>query len=472
MCGAVFASRDGAARPPPHPRVRGRRTTDQVGNPWDLTRSAGGSSGGSGAALAARMLPAANRQRHRRIAAHPVRVLPTSTINHHGVRVDRRHRSALVESRPRRTDGALRRRLPPLLAAMVGPDAGRTREFAPRRGRCSRHAIGTARRRTDRHLTPRRLGRSRRRRRRRLRPRPSMPADASGPPSSNLQRQPRASTSATTSSPCSPPTCTPTTAASMTCRAVSPVPPPLARARRAGSGRGDDYAAIGVRRRTMTAAWAAWISDHADHRADRTDHPCRRPVRGTGYERFGHDVDMIALTHFWDWTGFPVVALPAGLGADSGLPVGVSLIGPAASDWHLLDLGDELQTHLVSPTGHRSPTPSDPTTRSRCRWRHPRAGCRRRDVSRPSRREGRGYRDASTTRLPPHEGATTPIRRGRSSSLLLRIAPATWVVVADRGRSAHRRAAFFHSLGSQFSQVGHQGEQQRQPHDRGEDLLE
>ena len=34
-------------------------TTDQVGSPWSLDRSAGGSSGGSGAALAARMVPAA-----------------------------------------------------------------------------------------------------------------------------------------------------------------------------------------------------------------------------------------------------------------------------------------------------------------------------------------------------------------------------------------------------------------------------
>ena len=34
-------------------------TTDQVGNPWALDRVSGGSSGGSAAALAARMVPAA-----------------------------------------------------------------------------------------------------------------------------------------------------------------------------------------------------------------------------------------------------------------------------------------------------------------------------------------------------------------------------------------------------------------------------
>ena len=34
-------------------------TTDQVGNPWALERSAGGSSGGSAAALASRQVPAA-----------------------------------------------------------------------------------------------------------------------------------------------------------------------------------------------------------------------------------------------------------------------------------------------------------------------------------------------------------------------------------------------------------------------------
>ncbi len=44
------------------------------------------------------------------------------------------------------------------------------------------------------------------------------------------------------------------------------------------------------------------------------------PLRGDGYEHAGSDVELILLTHFWNWTGFPVVALPSGVGRRSGLP--------------------------------------------------------------------------------------------------------------------------------------------------------
>ena len=71
--------------------------------------------------------------------------------------------------------------------------------------------------------------------------------------------------------------------------------------------------------------------------------------RGDGYERAGSDAELIALTHYWDWTGFPAVALPAGLGSRSGLPVGVSLIGPPGSDWDVLGLGIALQSELGVP---------------------------------------------------------------------------------------------------------------------------
>ena len=66
--------------------------------------------------------------------------------------------------------------------------------------------------------------------------------------------------------------------------------------------------------------------------------------------RFG-DLDDLSLTYYWDWTGFPVVALPSGVGNRSGLPVSVSLVGAPGSDWDLLAWGGALQAELgtVSP---------------------------------------------------------------------------------------------------------------------------
>ena len=96
------------------------------------------------------------------------------------------------------------------------------------------------------------------------------------------------------------------------------------------------------------ARLAGRAPDRRDRRADR---PARRPARGHGYDKAFTDYAEISLTHYWDWTGFPVVALPSGVGRRSGLPVSVSLIGAPGSEWDLLAAGASLQDRLdtVSP---------------------------------------------------------------------------------------------------------------------------
>ena len=84
-----------------------------------------------------------------------------------------------------------------------------------------------------------------------------------------------------------------------------------------------------------------WYNVSVDSRTSQT-FTVRTPPAGSDYA-------LISLTHTWNWTGSPVVALPSGVGSRSGLPVGVSLIGRAGTDWHLLDIGIQLQTALGVP---------------------------------------------------------------------------------------------------------------------------
>jgi aspartyl-tRNA(Asn)/glutamyl-tRNA(Gln) amidotransferase subunit A len=55
------------------------------------------------------------------------------------------------------------------------------------------------------------------------------------------------------------------------------------------------------------------------------------------------------MTFAWNLTGFPVAALPAGLGARSGLPVGVSLIGPRGAEAAVVQAAIDLQEHALAP---------------------------------------------------------------------------------------------------------------------------
>jgi aspartyl-tRNA(Asn)/glutamyl-tRNA(Gln) amidotransferase subunit A len=111
----------------------------------------------------------------------------------------------------------------------------------------------------------------------------------------------------------------------------------------------EDYVRAQMHRHELTAAWTAWFADQRIAAVVEPTVPVVAGPRGMGYERPFQDAALISLTHYWDWTGFPVVALPAAVGHGSGLPVGVSLIGAAGSDWDLLTAGIALQAELGVP---------------------------------------------------------------------------------------------------------------------------
>lgn len=325
-------------------------TTDQVGNPWSTAHSPGGSSGGSAAALAARMVPAATGTDTAGSLRIPSACCGTSAIKPTRGRVSMRgviplswsldHAGPMARSL---ADCAL------LLAAMEGPDAGRP-ETALQVGGTWRRESSVPSTSVRIALSPRLAG-----------------VDLDSDVAAGLER------------------------ALDGCRElgatiVEPAPPSV------GSDLGDDlldvlttdllgyhrrfddrrdgyrpalrewleqgerravsgerYVAVQARRWETTAAWANWLSEHRLTAVLEPTIPIVPPLRGDGYEHAGSDLTLISLTHFWSWTGFPVVALPAGIGAASGLPVGVSLIGPAASDRHLLALGVQLQERLGVP---------------------------------------------------------------------------------------------------------------------------
>lgn len=108
----------------------------------------------------------------------------------------------------------------------------------------------------------------------------------------------------------------------------------------------EEYVAGQVRRMEDTDAWSDWLAEHRVDALVEPTIPIVAPVRGRGYEEPWGDLDDLSLTYYWDWTGFPVVSLPSGVGSRSGLPTSVSLIGQTGADWDLLDWGAALQDEL------------------------------------------------------------------------------------------------------------------------------
>jgi aspartyl-tRNA(Asn)/glutamyl-tRNA(Gln) amidotransferase subunit A len=112
----------------------------------------------------------------------------------------------------------------------------------------------------------------------------------------------------------------------------------------------EEYVAGQVGRGEDTAAWCDWLAEHRIDAIVEPTVPIVAPVRGSGYDEPFGDLDDLSLTHYWDWTGFPVVALPSGVGKRSGLPTSVSLIGAPGADWDVLAWGTALQADLGTVT--------------------------------------------------------------------------------------------------------------------------
>jgi aspartyl-tRNA(Asn)/glutamyl-tRNA(Gln) amidotransferase subunit A len=108
----------------------------------------------------------------------------------------------------------------------------------------------------------------------------------------------------------------------------------------------EEYVAAQTRRAELTDAWVDWLAEHRIDAIVEPTVPIVAHPRGDGYDVAFTDVAEISLTHYWNWTGFPVVALPSGVGRRSGLPVSVSLIGAPGADWDLLAAVAALQDEL------------------------------------------------------------------------------------------------------------------------------
>ena len=107
-----------------------------------------------------------------------------------------------------------------------------------------------------------------------------------------------------------------------------------------------EYVALQERRTEDAERWLDWFAEHEIDALVEPTLPIVARPRGAGYDAPFTDGAEISLTHYWNWVGFPVVALPSGTGSRSGLPTSVSLIGPPHAEWDLLAAGAALQAGL------------------------------------------------------------------------------------------------------------------------------
>ena len=331
-------------------------TTDQVGNPWALERSAGGSSGGSAAALAARMVPAATGTDTAGSLRIPSALCGTSTIKPTRGLVSLRGVVPLATSLDHA--GPMARTLEDCAPLLRGD--GRAR---PRRGPRAR----SPRRRPPSSRPPRgpgplagvRLALSPRR------PAPSStptsprastravaPAGARRRPGRAASARRRRSTSATTSSTSSTPSCSSTTAASTA--GASDYRPSLREWVEQAEARGD--VGRGLRGRAEPGgarrppSFAHWLAEHRIERVLEPTVPCVAPVARRRLrprrQRLRPDLAHALL----GLDGLPGRRAPVRR-RRAQRPAGRRLADRRrpARDWDLLDTGIQLQAALGVP---------------------------------------------------------------------------------------------------------------------------
>jgi len=102
----------------------------------------------------------------------------------------------------------------------------------------------------------------------------------------------------------------------------------------------------------VTERWRAWFAEHRIDALLEPTVPMTAQPRGDGYDpgHLGGEGDpLIAFTATWNFTGFPVVAFPTGLGSRSRLPVGVSLVGLPDTEPPLVQAAIDLQAAELPP---------------------------------------------------------------------------------------------------------------------------
>jgi aspartyl-tRNA(Asn)/glutamyl-tRNA(Gln) amidotransferase subunit A len=109
-----------------------------------------------------------------------------------------------------------------------------------------------------------------------------------------------------------------------------------------------DYLVAQTRRAQGTAVWEGWFAEHRIDAVLEPTLPILPLERGPGYQRdhpAGPGDPMIAFTALWDMTGMPVVALPV------SWSVGMSLAAPRGHEAPLAQIAIDLQEHALGIPG-------------------------------------------------------------------------------------------------------------------------